>query len=135
MGTGFLITIIIILFLAFFLVKLIEKIIKTRFFKVKSIITATTAYDLCKLYQDGIISERELTNEVAHWIFVPDNQELGDLREEWRTILPPDPFGTFEDQVGQAFRDGLVSSELYNKLMKIYRTSDTIRRDDNDEDY
>lgn len=134
MSLTFIITIVVILAFAFFAVKILEKLIKLRFAKVKSILTATTAYDLCKLYADGVLSERELMHQLSMWIFVPDNQDVTKLKDEWSTILPPDPFGTFEDQVGEAYREGLISPEMYGKLMKIYQTTDDLKNRDDDED-
>jgi hypothetical protein len=119
-----------IFILAFFLIKGIEKLVKRHFLKVKSVLTATTAYDLCKLYKKRIISRRQLIQELSSWIFVPENPEVGNLKEEWRAILPPDPFGSFEDQIGKAYQDRLISREIYDELLAIYKTSDDIGKDE-----
>lgn len=124
-----------IFIIAFFIVKGIEKLVKRHFFKVKSVLTATTAYDLCKLYKKRIISRRQLVQELSSWIFVPENPNASNLKEEWRNILPPDPFGSFEDQIGKAYEDRLINQEIYDELLAIYKTSDNSEKDEDDNDY
>lgn len=106
-----------IVILAFIIVKIIEKVILKHFFKTREIMSTTTAYDLCRLYKKKIISEKRLIQELTRWAFVPDSPRNKKIEDEWHKMMPPDPFGSFDEQIGRARKDKLISDELYYYLV------------------
>lgn len=109
------------LLLAYFFVRTIERSIRKRFKRVQALLSATTAYDLCLLYRNGTITRRKLVKELDKWQFEDIPPEDERLKTEWRSLLPPDPFGSFEEQVGRAYHDGIIDENVYNDLVDCYK--------------
>lgn len=69
-------------------------------------------YEVCQRYSVGELTREQLVDELTRWDYVTPANREHDYFDDLRFTTP----GSFDD-VGQAFDDGLIDTEVYDTVL------------------
>jgi hypothetical protein len=72
-----------------------------------------TAYQIAERYAAGEISQEQMLSTLIQWSYAPSQRSS----EEWQVTPALDDPGSFEETVGRAHSNGLISGEEYDAIL------------------